>query len=707
MTDRNTSLLQEGNNCSSINHANDFGVLVDGEEYFAALRSALIKAKRRICILAWEFHSQTSLVRKDVADHYPTEIGELLNALLEEREELEVYILVWDYALIYLAEREWKIFSDWLNEPHPRLHLVSDKTAPNGASHHQKIVTIDDHLAFCGGLDISISRWDTCQHLAQDERRINPDGEKHDPYHDLHTAMNGEAATALRTLFDDRWKNATGDSLPSLHEQSNPPSYYDFLPKQFSDVDVAISKIQASPSESPTEVEQLHLDLFAAARKTIYIENQYFSSKAICDALAKRLHVKDGPQVVIILPLTNSGWLVDSTVGLLRDRLLELLKEADPHDRLRIYAPVVKDDSSKEIGIYVHAKLLIIDDRILKTGSSNLSNRSMRVDSECDLTLEFSKAHDNLRFLRQRLLGQHHGLSPEEWADHESKAESLVEALDTLETDSFDHYLKPLSYGCDSDLKRRLADTQLLDPEDPIDPEFLIQKNLSDEERPYVWKRVVTLVSTLATAALLGAGIYWLWGERFGQEDALAFGRSIAESPWSPLIAFAIFSIGGSIGIPLNFMLITTAIVMGSRFAITYGVTGALLSSVIGFYLGELLGKPLIRKFGSKPVDAVSRKLGERSFRSVAFIRLIPVAPFFIVNMVAGASQLKFKEYAIGTVLGMTPGMCAVVLLANRVEAAARQPGWLTFASLAVVVGLLVLLVNYLKKSLSPSQSKR
>lgn len=703
MPARNSTSLEIGRNCSSIAHANSFGVLVDGEEFFTALRSAFIQAKRRICILAWEFHSQLELVREPVDDAYPTQLGELLNALLDERPELDVYILVWDYSLIYLGEREWKVFSDWLNAPHPRLRFVSDKSAPNGASHHQKIVTIDDYLSFCGGFDVSISRWDSCQHLARDERRVNPDGQQHDPFHDLHTAMDGAAAQALGQVFAERWKNATGDSLPHLAAASSPTPYFDFLPKQFSDIDVAISRIQASPSQSPTQVEQLHLDLFAAARKTIYIENQYFSSKSLCESLAKRLREEDGPEVAIILPLATSGWLVESTVGLLRDRLLELLKEADLHERLRIYAPIAKDESVEEVGIYVHAKLVIIDDRILKIGSSNLSNRSMRVDSECDITVEFLEAHDNIRTLRQRLLGQHHGITGEEWADRESKADSPNGALDSIQANSGKHYLKPISYGCDSDLKRKLADTQLLDPDDPIDPEFLIQKNTSEAERPYVWKRMVTALSTLAAAALLGGGIYWLWGKYFGQEDALAFGQAVAESPWSPLIAVAIFAIGGSSGIPLNFMLVTTTLVLGSRFAITYGVTGALLSSAIGFYVGDCFGKPLIRKFGSKRVDAVSRKLGERSFRSVAFIRLIPVAPFFIVNMVAGASHLKFKEYAIGTVLGMTPGMCAVVLLANRVEAAARQPGWQSFATLALVVGLLVLVVNYLRKSLGAS----
>jgi len=258
------------------------------------------------------------------------------------------------------------------------------------------------------------------------------------------------------------------------------------------------------------------------------------------------------------------------------------------------------------------------------------------------------------------------------------------------------HRLVPLSYGCESELQRKLADTQLLDPEDPIDPEFLLRKELGEEERPFVWRRVLKILASIVAALVLGFGIYWAWGAFLDEQAAQDYLAMVKESVWAPVIVFLIFTLGGAMGVPLNFMLVTTAIVLGSRFAMLYGISGALVSSCIGFYMGNILGKPLIRRFGSDSVEAVSRKLGERSFRSVAFIRLIPVAPFFIVNMVAGASRLRFKQYLIGTVLGMAPGMSAVVLLADRAEAAARDPrleNLLTLvAALAVIVGAAILL---------------
>lgn len=702
MPDEQGKLIELGRNAWRCEQARAFTPLIDGEETFAAIRSSMKKAEARIFILAWEFHSQMCMLREGEDDGYPSELGPFLNRLLDEKEELEVYVLVWDYAIIYAQEREWKIFSDWMKNPHSRIHFKADDTAPAGASHHQKVVTIDDSVAFCGGLDLSISRWDTCQHRFEDEHRTDPDGTRYSPYHDVHAVLDGDAAEALRNSASDRWRNATGHSLSELEGKGCGDAWPENVDKVFCDVEVAISRFFASPRQEVTDVEQLHLDLFASAKDHIFIENQYLSSDSLCDALAERLRESDGPKVTLILPRETSGWLVESTVGLLRDRLLEKLFEADEHDRLKVVAPEVEGDDGEIEYVYVHAKVVVVDDQILKIGSSNLSNRSMRVDSEMDLTLEFGEPNEAIERFRHRLTGMHFGMSDQEWAERERSADAH-EALDkAMESGGkAGHRLADLPYGCENDLQRLLADTQLLDPDVPVDPEFLIRKSIDKQERPFVWKNVLKIGSSLVAALVLGFAIYWLWGELLQKEMAVAWLSAIEENGWSGLIVLVVFAIGGSIGVPLNFMLVTTAMVIGSRFAILYGIPGALLSSCIGFYLGAALGKPLVRRFGSEAVESVSRKLGERSFRSVAFIRLIPVAPFFIVNMVAGASYLKFKHYIVGTTLGMAPGMAAVVLLANRAEAAARRPGWGTILTLVIVVALLVGLFLFLRRALN------
>ena len=71
-------------------------------------------------------------------------------------------------------------------------------------------------------------------------------------------------------------------------------------------------------------------------------------------------------------------------MGVARQRLLAHLRRADVHDRFRIYTPVTAAGAP----VYVHAKVLVIDDRLLRIGSSNLNNRSMGLDTECDLAID-------------------------------------------------------------------------------------------------------------------------------------------------------------------------------------------------------------------------------------------------------------------------------------------------------------------------------
>src|SRR3569832_2150888 len=82
-----------------------------------------------------------------------------------------------------------------------------------GGSHHQKVVVIDDQLAFAGGLDLTLGRWDTPDHVPDDPRRIELNPAPARPYHDVQVAVSGAAARALGELARERWRCATGKKL--------------------------------------------------------------------------------------------------------------------------------------------------------------------------------------------------------------------------------------------------------------------------------------------------------------------------------------------------------------------------------------------------------------------------------------------------------------------------------------------------------------
>src|SRR6202007_939264 len=97
----------------------------------------------------------------------PAELGEFLNFLVRRRRGLHIYILNWDYPMVFGTDREFPpIYGLGAWSPRRRVHFEYDNTHPVGGSHHQKIVVIDDAVAFSGGLDLTCRRWDTCEHKA-------------------------------------------------------------------------------------------------------------------------------------------------------------------------------------------------------------------------------------------------------------------------------------------------------------------------------------------------------------------------------------------------------------------------------------------------------------------------------------------------------------------------------------------------------------
>ncbi len=297
-------------------------------------------------------------------------------------------MLPWDFATLYVFEREPSPMT-LLNLGWPtqeRLHVHFDGHHPVGASHHQKIVVVDDRLAFVGGLDLTSHRWDTPEHRLDDPRRKTSVGIRYGPFHDVQVAVEGEAAAALGDLARRRWKQATGERLAPAHGAQDP--WPDGLTPHLRDVEVAIARTAPSVGDQTAvrEVEALFVESIAAARRSIFIECQYLTSTRVGEALVARLREEDGPQVVIVTTLRCGGWLEELHMGVLRCRMLRRLREADRFGRLRVYCPMA--DARRHLHIDLHSKVMVIDDTFLRIGSANLTNRSMTFDTECDLAIE-------------------------------------------------------------------------------------------------------------------------------------------------------------------------------------------------------------------------------------------------------------------------------------------------------------------------------
>ncbi|MDH6267781.1 phospholipase D1/2 [Rhizobium sp. SG_E_25_P2] len=425
------SIVKVGVNAWRAAVAERVGFMVDGAAYFAALDEAFRNARRTIWIIGWDFNPDIYL-RPD----RPSEtLGELLRALVDKNEALEIRILVWAMGPIY-SGKSLSLFSENSWSAHPRIHLRFDRRHAIRGSHHQKFVTIDDHLAFIGGIDLTHKRWDDPRHEPENPLRVTPSGEAYEPVHDLQAALSGAAAAMIGDLARRRWRHAIGEEITPTVANPDDQIWPASVSDDFGGCEVALARTEPGirGRNSRREAMRLTMDAIAAARDSIYIETQYLASFEVGRLLAKRLAEPDGPEVVVIVTRLSHGFLEKIMMGANRDRLIRRLKRADRHGRFRALYPVVPNVSGDECDILVHAKLVVVDDRFIRLGSSNLNNRSEGLDTESDIAIEAESGacKGAILSLRDRLMAEHLDCAEQDVRAAVARRSSLIGAIEDL-----------------------------------------------------------------------------------------------------------------------------------------------------------------------------------------------------------------------------------------------------------------------------------
>jgi phospholipase D1/2 len=628
-----TGIVQPGRNCWRVERADRFYCVQDAADYFRLVRQALLAAKDTIFILGWDIFpvdllpastvcvkpSATTVAPKretttvalnpdtTAASDAPTRLDHLLAFIARRRPRLRCYILIWDYAALYTLERDpflrWKL--GWRMPRHVKFGF--DDRIPFGGSHHQKIVVIDDHLAFCGGIDLTGHRWDTSEHRIAEPARTSS-GKPYGPYHEVQAMTTGPLATALGLLARDRWRAIGEKPLPPLRASAEDLWPCDVEP-DLTDVDVAISRTLPESGTHPPirECESLFRDSIARARRSIYIESQYFTNDALAEALAARLREPDGPEIVIVSPKECHGWLEQNTMGAFRNRVFRRMIAADRHHRLRLVYPAAS--RAHDVPTFVHSKVMIVDDELVRIGSANFSRRSMGVDSECDLAVEAagdSRVQAGIRHIRVRLLAEHLALSVDAVAHGIERAGSLRTFIDSREQ-----------------AERTLARIEL-----PPEPE---EAALSDTLREAADPDQPILSGSLVA-------------------DVVSPVNAIADGRPHPLTLVA------------NFVLFSPswlAIAAGAWFGARRGAASALLASVvvaaIGYAAGRWIGPAGLPRWMTRRAYRSARQLGAQGVSGVLALRLASVASAGSIHLICGASRVPFWTYIAGTVFGLAP----------------------------------------------------
>ena len=451
---------------------------MDVEDYYGAARDAMSRATRSIHILGWAFDPFTPFEptkrayfegRKSKAEQW----GPFLRDFARAHPEVDVRLLIWKSSLPIAATQNF--FPHWAQVCF-RGSPVSfrlDASIPFGACHHQKVIVIDDRVAFAGGCDVGPDRWDTLVHGDSDPRRRKKTGLYFDNRHETMAVVDGEAAQALGQLFRNRWERSSQEILLAPSEPATGPDPWpEGVAPMFKDAQIGLSRSEPAWRHhiEVRETEKLHLASVSAAKSLIYMENQYFTSLVMAEALANRLEEPDGPEVVLVSTQHSPSWFDQMTMDQTRQLFMKRLRDADKYGRLSIFSPV----TGKGRIIIVHSKLTIIDNALLRIGSANLNNRSTGFDTECDLSIEADEgeagegARETIRAFRADLVGHWMGLHRRDVEEAMDRGLTLGAAITALD-DPAKRRLKPIPQKPVAGFSAFVAYSHLGDPAGPGD----------------------------------------------------------------------------------------------------------------------------------------------------------------------------------------------------------------------------------------------
>ncbi len=689
-------ILSPSRNVWRVTKADRARVLVDAAEYFGVLRQAMSGARRSIMIVGWDIDSRTRFTGPPdrARDGHPESLGDFLAALAREKPELEIKLLLWDYSVIYAMERELlpAVPLRW-NTP-PNIDLCLDSHVPLGGSHHQKIVVIDDALAFSGGLDLTVRRWDTSQHDPDSSLRVDHNGQAYGPFHDVQMMVDGEAASALGELARWRWSKAACEELEATDARRD--LWPEGVEPHFRNTGIGIARtLPAGNGEGEVrEVERLFADAIAEAQDWIYIENQFLTCLGVAEAIAARMKEVPKLEVVLVAPKTHESWLEQQTMLAGRIRFTNVLREAGLTDRFRLLYPAV-GKGKEEVDVMVHSKVMIVDDRLLRVGSANICNRSMGMDSECDLAIEAvtDEQRDGVVSILARLLGEHIGAERSDFLASLREGGSIIASIEDCGGRE-GRRLRDIDDGDMPSADQISAIETIADPGRPIGADEYFADVVDDPHASPA--RLPALAKGLALVLFIAAlALLWRYTplSEYAQPDRLrdTFG-GFAESPFAAAVIIGAYVVTGFFAFPVTVLIVVTAGTFGLWPGLLYASAGSMASAVATYGAGRGLGARFLRNIIGPRINRVSRGIGEKGILAIATIRLVPVAPFMLVNLVAGAFRIPFIQYTVGTFLGLAPGILILSVLGDRVFAMIEDP---SMSDLAIVLGALAAWVGF------------
>ncbi|MFL9711403.1 VTT domain-containing protein [Methylobacillus sp. Pita1] len=680
------ALFRLGHNCWKYSHASYLAPVVDCANYYRALHEAICRAQHSIFILGWDIDSRIDLIRGAEAEAQacPTALFELLQWKARQTPAIQIYLNRWNYSVFLSAERESFSEAKWKLSGADNLHFIFDGQLPLGASHHQKVVVIDDELAFCGGMDVAIARWDNRHHHPRNPDRLDPDGsmkmgleKRFDPYHDVQVLVAGPVAAVLARLVRYRWHFGGGKRAAKVrqaHHNALPPSWPASIKPVMERIGVGVSLTMPRFHRQPQvqQIERLYIDMIAKAERFIYMENQFFTRRAVAKALNQRL--RENPRLKVLLVSCYNAQGVMERKSMFHARVIfrKIVESHGVADRVALAYPLSREHG-EETPVRIHSKVMVVDDRYLRIGSSNINNRSMTLDSECDLVIEArDEAHrKQVAAMRNDLIREHTGLELEEIERIANRVDAPVEAFLAELAHSRQHLRRINDDRYRHERFTRLA-RRFADPSRPILPELFTSRRAFGRSKRRIPFRLIAGILLVAAVALS-------WkvtplAEYATPEKIVPLLEQVQNTAWAFPAGLAAYVLGTLVFLPHMVMTGTVVVVFAPLEAFLIAMLGSLISVSVGWLAGLGLGKKSLQAMLGRHAEKISQYARDGGVMGLTLLRLLPIAPFTVVNLALGMMKVPFVTLLIATVLGLLPGTLVSVFIGQSALALFKNP---------------------------------
>jgi phosphatidylserine/phosphatidylglycerophosphate/cardiolipin synthase-like enzyme len=365
-----------------IREGNRLEVYIDGASALPAIAAAVRSARSFVHIAGWTVNPDFGVER------YPAVVS-LRELLADAATRVDVRVLVWAGAPVAVMHPSRKEARQLLHHlvAGTRIHGALDARNRPMHCHHEKLVIVDGEVAFVGGIDLTDlagDRFDGAPHGSP--ARLG--------WHDVAASLAGPSVADVASHFAMRWEATTGERLPET------PAPAPAGQSRVQVVRTVPEKTYPALPRGDFGILEAYTGALRRARQLIYLENQFLWSAEVVAVLREKLlrPPSDDFRLCLVLPLRpNSG--NDDTRG-----QLAVLQTADRYHRL--LAGSIGPLARERPGVYVHAKVGVIDDQWLTVGSANLNEHSLFNDTEVNLVTDDAAL---ARSVRERLWSEHLG----------------------------------------------------------------------------------------------------------------------------------------------------------------------------------------------------------------------------------------------------------------------------------------------------------